>query len=651
MPVAIRDLLEGILPTALREALDAGAGWQVESAGQALLWVEADAPLRADNQERWSASHSSGLRADVVFQRDPDHGAATLQVTLANPTRQQSIPLSAVKPVCLRWPGLRRGSIQVRSVGGGLSHAYFPPSAYRENAVAFRPGGSDFFTVESGADGRSSNRDLPFLQMATVGEGAAGLVVALEWSALWFQRIRGGWRPADPLSWEAGIPVNGLTLAPGETLALPVAHLVAYEGDLDAGGNACRRYVYDRICPNLSGARPVPPISYDHWFGIGCDFTEDLLRRLVDRSAEMGLEYFVLDAGWYAGCGPGYDFSRGVGNWERLDAAKFPHGLEPLAGYARSKGLKFGLWFEVERAHRSSDLVRDHHGWFFDDGGEFLHLNLAIREAQDYVIRVIGGWINRLGLEWSRWDYNIGPARFWEKADPTGKIQFSCVAGLYRVLDTLIHDHPGWRVECCASGGRRIDLGTLRRAHTIWFSDHTEDAAVCRFMQLGANRFLPGHLPNSAVPVQPGEGDGAVTEADVIARMCGALSFDGHIELWSPGQAARIRELAGIYREFRHLLVCDFYPLTPQPARPGEPECAQFISRDGTDSVILGFAGLLSSDEVRVWPRGIDARAAYLVRDPISGSEARVGGKEIVENGLRLSLRAGAVIRRVRHVA
>jgi len=648
MATAIRDLLDGILPATLREPLDAGVGWQVESAGQALLWVEVGATTRVGKQVRWSAAHSSGLRADIVFERDPDYSAATLQVTLANPTSQQSIPLSDIKPVSLRWQGLRRESVQVRSVGGGLTHAYFPPGAYRENAVALRPGGSDFFTVESGVDGRSSSRDLPFLQMATVGEASAGLVVALEWSARWFQRIGSGWQPAAPLIWEAGIPIKGLTLAPGETLALPVAHLIAYEGDLNAGGNACRRYVYDRICPNLAGVRPVPPISYDHWFGIGCDFDEDLLRRLVDRSAEMGLEYFVLDAGWYAGCGPGGEFSRGVGNWERLDAAKFPNGLEPLAGYTRSKGLKFGLWFEVERAHRSSDMVRDHPDWLFDDGGEYLHLNLAIREAQDYVIRVVGTWIDRLGLEWSRWDYNIGPTRFWEKADPTGKIQFSYVAGLYRVLDALTRDHPGWLVECCASGGRRIDLGTLRRAHTIWFSDHTEDASVCRFMQLGANRFLPGHLPNSALPVQSGEGDGTTTEADVVARMCGALSFDGHVESWSPALVARIGKLVDVYREFRHLLVGDFYPLTPQPARPSEAEVAQFISRDGSDAIVLGFAGLITCGDVQVRLRGLDPRAAYLIWDPIDGGEVRVGGKKLLEAGLRLPLAAGAVIRRLR---
>jgi alpha-galactosidase len=646
MAAALRDQLEGILVDAVRRAMDDGPGWRVESGGEPLHWDDVGGPLRRDDHARWSVAHASGVRADVALGLDRSAGAATLQVTLRNPTDRPSIPLSAVKPVALGWSDLPREAIRVRAVGGGLTHAYYPPGAYRENAVVFRRGHGERFRIESGPDGRSSNRDLPFLQM-TVGGADGGLVVALEWSGQWYQQIGPTAGLQGQLAWEAGIPVRDLVLAPGETLALPTAHLIAYEGDEHAGGNACRRYVYDRVCPDLGGQRPLPPISYDHWFGIYCDFDEPFMRRLVDRAAELGLDYFVLDAGWFAGCGPGGQFSQGTGNWERLDPAKFPSGLEPLADYVRSRGLKFGLWFEPERAHRSSDLVRQHPDWFFDLGTPYLHLNTALPAVQDYVIRVVGGWIERLGLEWSRWDYNIGPKPYWDAADPTGKIQFAYTAGLYRVLDALMTAHPTWLVECCASGGRRIDLGTLRRAHTVWFSDHTEDALVCRFMQSGANRFLPGHLPNSAVPVDRAAGDDATSDADVISRMCGALSFDGDIASWSQGLSDRVAELVAAYRGFRHLLVADFYPLTPHPTRPAEGEVVQFVSRDGADAVVLGFGGTGPAGEAVVRPRALDAGATYLVRDPLGGAETRRSGRELLEAGLVLPLASGAAIRRL----
>jgi alpha-galactosidase len=536
----------------------------------------------------------------------------------------------------------------VRSVGGGQFHGFYPPGAYRENEVVFRQGVGDRYRIESGADGRSSNRDLPFLQMTVGGAVNAGLVVSLEWSGLWFQEIGfDGW--GSLLVLEAGIPVEGLVLGPGERLPLPEVHLIAFEGDQDAGGNACRRYVYDRISPKLGGRPVLSPTSYNHWSGIERALDEPFLRRLADRAAELGVEYFVLDAGWYAGVED--DYNEGLGNWERVNPAMHPEGLGPAAEYVRSKGLKLGLWFEPEHARRNSDMARSHPEWFFDIGTPDLHLDLSQRAAQDYIIGVLGGWIERLGLEWLKLDYNIGPRQYWEKADPTGKVQFEYMAGLYRVLDALMESYPRCLMETCASGGRRIDLGVLRRVHSALISDHSADALICRFMQSGANRFLPGNLLNNELAVEMGAGDGTTSDADVISRMCGALQFTGDIASWSPRLTARVSQLMGIHRELRKLLAADFYPLTPQPARLDEVEVVQFIDRDGSDAVVFGFGGTPPADRVVVRPRALDAESTYLVWDPLVGGEAPRSGRDLLERGLAMPLRDGAAIRRLRREA
>jgi len=650
MSIALRDYIQGVASDRLARALDDGPGWQIEVGGKPVLWSVGSGPTQTENSGvGWVLLDDSGLQAKVALVRGRQARTATLQVILTNRADHPSVPLSAIKPLELRFQSVVREGVQVRTVGGGLSNAYYPPGAYRETNVSLRTGYGQPLRIESGLDGRSSNRDLPFLQVTLDGEPSGGIVAALEWSGRWYQQVRPD-RVDHSLVWETGVPIKELILAPHEALRLPTVHLIGFEGDQDAGGNACRQYVYDGISPNLDGHRPIPPLSYDHWFGVGCDLNEQLLRSLVDRAADVGLEYFVLDAGWFPGCGPGQLFSTGVGNWERVDLEKFPDGLEPLAEHVHGRGLKFGLWFEPERAHRDSDLARLHPDWCIDIGQEYLHVNLALREAQDYIIRVLSGWIDRLGLEWSRWDYNIGPLPYWEHIDPTGKVQFAYMEGLYRVLDTLMRAHPRWLVECCASGGRRIDLGTLRRAHTIWFSDHTDDALVCRFMQNGANRFLPGHLPNSAVPVQRNAGDGTITDADVISRMCGALSLDGDIASWSAGLTRRVAELISLYKEFRHLLVEDFYPLSPQPTRPEDGEVVQFVRRDGADAVVLVFRGVNGHGTFTVAPRGLDPSAAYRVWKPLTGWETSRSGTALRTEGIECSLATGAEILRLRRI-
>ena len=639
----VKHVLSEIAPDTISEVIEDGLGFQLEIDGRPIRLSAISDPERDGDRVACSFRHDdSDLEVAARWDLDREHKAAVLQLTLTNCGSEGSPAFSALNPVSLTLKGAREMKAKLRSVGGGLKLCYYPTDAYKDRVVSVAENGGIYpFRIESGPDGRSSSRDLPML-LVTVGDDnpSVGIFLALEWSAMWFMQADFHWASKD-VKIQGGPKVSGLTLESGEELSLPPAHLVFFEGDMSAGTNAARRYIYEVICPDLDGQRPLPPVSYDHWFGIGNHFDEDFMKQQVDRASELGLEYFTLDAGWYKGCGPGFDdFGLGVGNWEFVDERKFPNGLEPLAEYVRSKGMKFGLWFDVEHAHRTSDLVKRHPEWFWDVGGDFLHQNLTLKEVQDYLIELVGGYIKRLDLRWARWDYNIAPKPFWEKVDPTGKIQFAYVKGLYRVLDTLMRENRGWLVECCASGGQRIDLGTLRRAHTIWASDHTEDPNICRFMQTGVNRFLPGHLPNSAVPVAKGQGGREIVrDFDVISRMCGALSFDGDVASWSAELTSMAGKLVRTYKEIRHLLVQDFYPLLPHPASDSDWDGVQFVSYEKDEAVVLIFRMSGEEGQKQLRLRGLNPDTNYRVVDPVSDEKDQdVSGRELTEKGLNFTL-------------
>ena len=497
--------LAGILPNSLRAALRGPPYFSIATSDGVL----APTSIGEGGHGVQYRLGDTGLVARVGIRADAQHRVAVQSLTLVNERDLPSPPIHDISTISLRLEGGPHVRPELHWINGGLTHNLYPPMAYRENRASFgmpsSQGSAWGHETASGPDGRSSNLDLPILQMQWVeADGSCGLWAALEWSAEWTLGIR----MLDRTAWRfhGGPQVNGIVLEPGEALVMPDTHVGFFEGGVDAGCNSARRYIYDCICPDYDGERPLPPISFDHWFGVGELIDEPFLMKQVDACAELGLDFWVLDASWFPGAKR--SFSEGVGNWERVDHDKFPNGLEPLADYVREKGMKFGLWFDVERAHRNSDWVREHPSWFFDVGGDYLHLDLTQEQVQDAVIDLLDGWIRRLDVRWSRWDYNIGPKPYWDSVDPTGKVRFAYMRGLYRVLDTLLERHPQWLVEACASGGRRIDLGTLKRAHTIWFSDHSDDPHVCRLMQTGAARYLPGHLTNSSVEVHLREGEG-----------------------------------------------------------------------------------------------------------------------------------------------
>ena len=404
-----------------------------------------------------------------------------------------SPPLTLLEPQHLSWfaPGNTFPSY-ARTLGGGHNEKLYPPHAFRLDTLRLDPGALHW--TENGWDGRSSNKDMPML-ISAVGQNA--LVGALEWSGYWWGSTARG--SGQDYTLQIKIPISGIRLQPGEKLTLPAAHYVFASGALDGEPNAFRRYLNHHILPTLAGRAMQPVVNYNHWFGLEPNINERTMFRQVDLAAKAGVEYFILDAGWYAGCRGG-DFEPGVGNLETVDQTKFPRGLKPLAQRIRSAGMQMGLWFELERAHRTSDWATCHPDWFIDIGRDYLHLDLSVPEAQDACIRVMASAIKDLGLKWLKLDYNIGPKPFWDHKDPTGRIQFTYLEGLYRVLDEVRRICPDVIMECCASGGRRLDLAMLRRAHIAWISDEAMSSENVRYMLAAPVTSCPGNSTTNASP-------------------------------------------------------------------------------------------------------------------------------------------------------
>ena len=153
---------------------------------------------------------------------------------------------------------------------------------------------------------------------------------------------------------------------------------------------------------------------------------------------------------------------------------------------------------------------------------------------------------------------------------------------------------------------------------------------------------LPSHLANSAVPVNRNEGDGNVSDRDVLSRMAGALSFDGDIASWSPRLTRRVAALVEIYKQVRWLLTQDCYPLTPAPQRPEDGEAVAFVARDGTAKPRCWRIVCLTVPPLPpLQLRGLRPGATFELHDPVSGTAgctsgyAGAGGPRVIAGGAR----------------
>lgn len=614
-----------VIGTAVTESMEAGSGFRIGSPDLQFALMKQDENL-------W-----------IYFNRDQtikietklciSGSAMIISSIIENTGKITTAPINIIEPLYIIFQQPSEVWRHIFS-NGGTSESYYPPEAYRTHEWSHS---METLTIESHAAGRSSNLHLPVLiSLLNLNKESEGLFCGMEWSASWYIRFERLDNKKSSLS--AGIKVKGLELEPGESLKLPDVHLGFFAGGPDEGTNILRKYLYDNCCAKYHGKPMIPRVSYDTWGGIENRINIELLKKEAVRAAELGVEVFAVDAGWFIG-----EFPEGVGNWDEVDKHKFPDGLEALSECVEKLGMAFGLWFEPERVVEGTNMAKINPDWIVQIPSPpwckkaTFHLNLARVDVQDYLIDLIGTWIKKLNLKWSRWDYNIEPADFWNAADPTLKIQFEYIKGLYRVLDTLIERYPDWMVEGCASGGRRIDIGTMKRAHTLWFSDQSDNPLLCRYMQARANLFLPGHLLNSTVMTLLGQGNSHLNSTSILSRMLGKLAFDGDIASWSSGFTSEAAIWVKEFKDIRHLLSQDFYQLLPIPTTLHDWDAVQFVDYLQDETVLFVFAGNQGGNKA-IKLKGLKGTENYRINKRPDGVSKYVSGFELLEHGVNIKL-------------
>ncbi|MFE5711085.1 alpha-galactosidase [Streptomyces sp. NPDC056501] len=71
-------------------------------------------------------------------------------------------------------------------------------------------------------------------------------------------------------------------------------------------------------------------------------------------------------------------------------------------------------------------------------------------------------------------------------------------------------DHPGLRIEACAGGGGRVDLGILARMDQAWTSDNTDPVDRVD-IQHGFGRLFPAQAMAAWVTDSPSTATGRLT--------------------------------------------------------------------------------------------------------------------------------------------
>jgi alpha-galactosidase len=210
------------------------------------------------------------------------------------------------------------------------------------------------------------------------------------------------------------------------------------------------------------------------------------------------------------------------------------------------------------------------------------------------------------------------------------------VMGYLAYWDELRRRFPSLLIDTCASGGRRNDLETLRRAVPLWRSDFAYEPAAMQQLTYGLSFWVPyfGTAFNSLDPYI------------FYSQMTPATALGLEPSRQEIGYE-RILKLLANWRQVAAFYYGDYYPLTPYGTGSTDWMAWQFNRPDQGDGMIQAFRRLDSSFECsRFKIRGLESSAPYRVLDLDSSSEEIFTGQELMENGLPVSIKnkPGAVL-------
>lgn len=279
-------------------------------------------------------------------------------------------------------------------------------------------------------------------------------------------------------------------LAPGETFASPEI-VAAYSADgFSTLSRKFHAHVRTKLLRPAMRAKPRP-VHYNTWEAVYFDHDVERLKELATRAADIGVERFVLDDGWFGG--RRHDRA-GLGDWT-VSADVYPDGLKPLVDHVTALGMEFGLWFEPEMVNPDSELYRAHPDWVLGIEGvdqvpfrSQLALDISRTEVADYLFHTIDAVLRDHDIRYIKWDMNRDLSHPGG-ASGTAKA-FAQVTALYTLLDRVRAAHPDVEIESCSSGGARADMGVLAHSDRVWTSD-SNDALDRQYIQRGASFFLP----------------------------------------------------------------------------------------------------------------------------------------------------------------
>ncbi len=488
---------------------------------------------------------------------------------------------------------------------------------------------------------RTTDGATPMMAIRNKGNGrifVLHLMPNAKWRIKVARRSVGG--KNDVIVIETGISERGLNMkiAAGEEIRMPRVYFYETENALDLDAwRLHRAFLKDYRRSSL-------PIVYNTWMSDFDNISFDELALQARACAELGIEYFLIDAGWF---GDKAAWSECVGDWEEKENGRLEGRLRELSEYVRGLGLRFGLWIEAERVLKTTKAFAEHTEYYLCGNRNSAFLNFADPDARNYMLGIISSLIDKYSLDIMKFDFN-GTIGY----DETGSGFYRYFEGQRSFLSELKKKYPSLFLISCASGGYRMDMNGMDLFDSAWYSDNHSFVEGVRIYKDSIKRFLPSAIQKWDVRIfkdkfpKYGNENGAtlplncnggtwenvlsVSNSYTYAFLTGGMmGFSADVARYPDEEKQSLKKMIAEYKEvrefYRNASVKVLYDTKSITA-------LQYFDEAMDNAIIQIFCNDLFQRYVTVYPY-LDKDGEYLQ------DESTVSGRELCEKGITVRVR------------